>query len=114
MCLDVLRAITRDGSTFEALREELNAAKGLDSRLDQFVELIVNMTPSNLDEWGGRTLAHAIALAVQGSLLVAHAPPEVAESFCATRLASPNWGRSFGTCGPISNSSAILERAAAT
>lgn len=112
MCLDMLRAIARDRATLEALQEELNAARGMDERLDRFVERLKGTATSGIDEWDGRRLAHAIVLAVQGSLLVAHAPPDVADAFCATRLAAHDWGLSFGTAPAISAADAILERAA--
>ena len=37
-----------------------------------------------------------MALLLQASLLVRHAPPAVADAFCATRLAG-DWGHSYGT-----------------
>lgn len=50
------------------------------------------------------------ALALQGSLLVRHAPAAVADAFCATRLAGDG-GRAFGTLPPASDVDAILVRA---
>ena len=37
-----------------------------------------------------------MALVLQGSLLVRHAPAAVADAFCASRLAG-DWGHAFGT-----------------
>lgn len=39
-----------------------------------------------------------LALATQASLLVGHAPPAVADAFCASRLAG-DWTPTFGTLG---------------
>ena len=40
MCLDVLRALTKDPATVEALLAELQSTAGADQRLDAFVESI--------------------------------------------------------------------------
>jgi putative acyl-CoA dehydrogenase len=51
-----------------------------------------------------------MALTLQGSLLVRHAPPEVADAFCATRLGGDG-GFAFGTLPGGTDVGAILERA---
>jgi putative acyl-CoA dehydrogenase len=51
-----------------------------------------------------------LALALQGSLLVRHAPPAVADPFCATRLAGEG-GRVYGTLPTGVDAEAIIERA---
>ena len=48
------------------------------------------------DEAGARRLVERLALALQASLLVRHAPAEVADAFCATRLGGEG-GRAYGT-----------------
>ena len=50
-----------------------------------------------------------LALALQASLLVRHAPAAVADAFCATRLGG-DCGRAFGTLPPASDAAAIIER----
>ena len=55
-------------------------------------------------------LAEACALALQGSLMVAHAPPAVADAFLASRL-DGRWGHAFGTLPVGLDTAAILERA---
>jgi len=47
---------------------------------------------------------------LQGSLLVRHAPPAVADAFCATRL-DGDWGHAFGTLPPGLDPAAIVDRA---
>ena len=49
------------------------------------------------------------ALALQGSLLVRHGDPAVADAFCASRLEG-DWGRAFGTLPPGVDFGAIIER----
>ena len=46
-------------------------------------------------EWRARRLVEDLAVALQASLLVRHAPPAVADAFCAARLG--DGGRAFGT-----------------
>ena len=60
-------------------------------------------------ETRARRLVERLALALQGSLLVRHAPPAVADAFCAARLAGGG-GRAFGTLPPGVDQAAILER----
>ena len=50
-----------------------------------------------------------MALALQGSLLVRHAPPAVADAFCAARLAG-DAGLNFGTLPAGVDVEAIIER----
>jgi putative acyl-CoA dehydrogenase len=51
-----------------------------------------------------------LAVALQGSLLVRHAPPAIADAFCATRLAGEG-GRVYGTLPPGVDAGTIIERA---
>jgi putative acyl-CoA dehydrogenase len=51
-----------------------------------------------------------LALAVQASLLVRHAPVAVADAFCAGRLAG--WSGAFGTLPHGIDAAAIVARAA--
>lgn len=49
------------------------------------------------------------AVPAQASLLVRHAPPNVADAFCASRLAGDG-GRAFGTLPAGTDFGAILDR----
>lgn len=106
--LDVLRALTREPATADALFGELALARGADARLDAAVARLRarlgGATPS-----GARRLVEQMALTLQASLLVRHAPPAVADAFCATRLGG-DWGYSFGTLPDAADIDAILER----
>ena len=51
-----------------------------------------------------------MALALQGSLLVRHGHPAVADAFCASRLAGDE-GLALGTLPPGLDLSTIIERA---
>jgi putative acyl-CoA dehydrogenase len=107
--LDVLRALGRDPATVDALFAELAPARGADARLDAAVtrlrDTLATATPS-----GARRLVELMALTLQASLLVRHAPSAVADAFCATRLGG-DWGHSFGTLPDGADVDAVLERA---
>jgi putative acyl-CoA dehydrogenase len=112
ICLDVLRAMTREPDCVPALRAELAAARGGDARLDAAMD--------RLDAWlakpgdiepAARRLVEDLALALQASLLVRHAPAGVADAFCATRLGGAG-GLGFGAVAPGFDPGPILERAA--
>ena len=50
-----------------------------------------------------------MALALQGSLLVRHGDPAVADAFCASRL-DGDWGQAFGTLPAGVDFARIIER----
>ena len=62
-------------------------------------------------EFEARRLVEDLALALQASLLVRHAPPAVADAFCAGRLG--DGGRVFGTLPAGVDAGAIVDRALA-
>ncbi|MYR88428.1 DNA alkylation response protein, partial [Streptomyces sp. SID685] len=107
--LDVLRALGREQGAADALFAELALAGGADARLDSAVAALRSELP-RADQLSARRLVERMALALQASLLVRHAPRPVADAFCATRLAG-DWGHSFGTLPPGTDLDAILERA---
>ncbi|MFE2883348.1 DNA alkylation response protein [Streptomyces sp. NPDC059272] len=110
--LDVLRALTREPGTAEALFAELALAQGADARLDASVSRLKNEL-SQASEASARRLVEHMALTLQASLLVRHAPAGVADAFCATRLAG-DWGHSFGTLPDSADLDTILARALPT
>jgi putative acyl-CoA dehydrogenase len=113
-CLDVLRALQKTPDALGALLWETAQARGGDARLDIYTttlrEDLGRLDPAEV-EVRARHLVERLALALQASLLIRHAPPAVADAFCATRLAGEG-GRAFGTLPPGSDVEAILERAA--
>ncbi|WP_329556255.1 DNA alkylation response protein [Streptomyces sp. NBC_00696] len=110
--LDVLRALTREPGTAEALFAELALAQGADARLDSSVSRLKNEL-NQATETSARRLVEHMALTLQASLLVRHAPAAVADAFCATRLAG-DWGHSFGTLPDSADLDTILARALPT
>jgi putative acyl-CoA dehydrogenase len=110
MCLDVLRALLREPEAAPALFAELAESAGADPRLDAHVERLRRELADPTDiEVRARRVVEAMALALQGSLVVRYAPREVAEAFCAARLAG-DAGLLFGTLPPGVDFRAIVER----
>jgi putative acyl-CoA dehydrogenase len=61
-------------------------------------------------QFQARRVVEDLAIALQASLLVRHAPPAVADAFCAARL-NGEGGRVYGTLPPSVDAGAIIERA---
>lgn len=111
ICLDVLRAIGREPESWTAFRAELSLAGGLDSRYDAYVaRLDAELTDFDELQVRARRLVEMMALALQASLLLRHAPSAVAEGFVASRLAG-DAGYALGTLGTGVDISTIVERA---
>jgi putative acyl-CoA dehydrogenase len=111
ICLDVLRALARQPDTLEVLLAEVRAGAALDARLAASADSLEKEL-ADLDgiEARARRLVERMALAWQGSLLVRHGHPAVAEAFCASRLAGDG-GRAYGTLPSGLDLGAIVDRA---
>ncbi|MGW4345910.1 acyl-CoA dehydrogenase family protein [Streptomyces sp. NPDC004690] len=107
--LDVLRALGREPGAAEALFAELSLARGANARLDAAVTGLKNGL-GEASPFGARRLVERMALALQASLLVRHAPAAVADAFCATRLGGEG-GHAFGTLPDSADVDTILGRA---
>ncbi|MGO4255405.1 acyl-CoA dehydrogenase family protein [Marmoricola sp. RAF53] len=109
--LDVLRALGKEPGSLDALMGELALSAGADARLDAAVGRLGSALakPEEI-EFRARALVEQMALVLQGSLLVRHAPAAVADAFCATRL-DGGGGLAFGTLPAGSDVTAILDRA---
>jgi len=113
IALDVLRAMARTPAALGVLLDEIGQAGGADARLDAHVEGVTRalQDPTELES-RARKVVEDLALALQGSLLVRHAPAAVADAFCATRLAGGG-GHAYGTLPAGVDVDAIIERHAA-
>jgi putative acyl-CoA dehydrogenase len=110
--LDALRAMGKQPESVAAFFAEVEQAAGGDARLDDAVDRIrKELTDTGGIEYRARRLVEAMALVLQGSLLVRHAHPAVADAFCASRFGG-DWGIAFGTLPAGVDTGAILERAA--
>ena len=110
MALDVLRALSRTPEALEAYLAEVELAAGADPRLDAFVAgTRAEFADVEAIEPRARRVVEKLALALQGSLLVRHAPPAVADAFCAARLGG-DAGLNYGTLPPGTDVEAIIAR----
>jgi putative acyl-CoA dehydrogenase len=111
ICLDVLRAMARQPASVAAFFDELDAAAGADRRLDAGVAGLRRVLSDPEDAEGrARTIVERMALTLQGSLLVRHGHPAVADVYCSSRL-SDDWGRTFGTLPTRLDVRSVVERA---
>jgi putative acyl-CoA dehydrogenase len=120
--LDVLRAIGSEREGLPSFLAECELGAGADPRLDTHLaavrERIGALLHTERDvaermhagQFGARRLAEDLAVALQGSLLVRHAPPAVADAFCASRCERAG-GRVYGTLPAGVDAAAIVERA---
>jgi putative acyl-CoA dehydrogenase len=109
--LDVLRALQREPVALNAYLREVGEARGADHRLDGAIKnLLTELADLEGIEGRARRLAERLALVLQGALLVRHAPPEVADAFCASRLGGDG-GAAFGTLPHTLDLASVVERA---
>ena len=110
-CLDMLRAVHRTPAVVDAFFAELARARGAEARLDRWVSELQQEFADRTDlEYRARRIVDRMALAIQAALLVQHAPPAVADAYCASRLegAGP---RQYGTLPRGVDCAAIIARA---
>jgi putative acyl-CoA dehydrogenase len=88
-CLDVLRALRKAPAALEAFFVEVEAARGAHAALDRLVAtLLRDFGDHEEPEYRARALVDRMALALQASLMLRHAPGFVADAFCRSRLES--------------------------
>ena len=111
MCLDVLRAMYKDETAAPAFLAEVELAGGDNPQLDRLIGQIRDefSDPGDL-ETRARRLTEMMALALQASLLIRHAPNAVSDAFCLSRLGD-RWSGSFGTLASDTDFDTILRRA---
>ncbi|HEX4465543.1 MAG TPA: acyl-CoA dehydrogenase family protein [Solirubrobacteraceae bacterium] len=116
IALDVLRALAREPQGADAFLRECELAEGSDAYFDAHLRRVRDGLGALLGEpaeaqWRARRLVEDMALALQASVLIRHAPPAVADGFCAGRLGDR--GLAFGDLPPSVDGAAIAERALA-
>ena len=107
--LDVLRATLKEPDGLPAFLAECELARGANRLLDGHLDRLRSRAAPAEPQFEARRLVEELALALQASLLVRHAPPAVADAFCAGRLGEG--GRVYGTLPPGVDAPAIVERA---
>jgi putative acyl-CoA dehydrogenase len=108
--LDVLRTLHRDPESRDAYQAEVRLGAGADRRLDAAIDAMTAALDRPAEDQA-RRIVERMALVLQASLLVRHAPALTADVFCATRLAGDR-GQAFGTLPAGIDTAALVERAA--
>jgi putative acyl-CoA dehydrogenase len=112
--LDVLRAIVNEPDGLPAFLAECELAAGADRRLDAHLKSVRERAEATFasaePQFEARRLVEELALALEGSLVVRHSPPYMADAFCAARLAGGS-GRVYGTLPDGVDAKAIIDRA---
>jgi putative acyl-CoA dehydrogenase len=99
--LDVIRAVTREPASLEALTKELHVVRGRSRELDTFIDTAVAQAHS-LDAdspeaaFVARRVVERLAVGFQAALLVEHSPGPVADAFIASRVEGRR-GATFGS-----------------
>jgi putative acyl-CoA dehydrogenase len=112
MCLDVLRACEREPQALALLLQELQDAAGSHEGMRKLVASLQQdmATAPEQRELLARRLVQKLVIALQASLMLRHAPSEVAEAFLASRTDGEG-GRVYGTLHAQAMQARILERA---
>jgi putative acyl-CoA dehydrogenase len=111
ICLDVLRSMSREPDCVPALFAELHAAAGADDTFDACVSSLQHeLGDLRKHEGQARRLVERLALLLSASLLLRHAPSEVADAFIGTRLRG-GWSGHFGDLPPGFDSAGLARRA---
>ncbi len=107
--LDVLRAMSREPESVAAFLAEVKLASP-NVHLDRAVrELEREISNTAEIESRARRVVEIMAVVLEGSLLLRHGDPAVAEAFCTSRLGG-DWGHSFGTLPSSVRFASIIER----
>ena len=109
-CLDLLRVVQRDRDSLDVTLQEIRNAVGGNRLFDSFTARVESeFSDLTQLETRARRLTELLALGLQGSLLVQHAPNVVADAFCAARLGGDG-GMVFGTLPANTDFADIIER----
>lgn len=110
IALDILRTLAREPEAVEAYLAEVEPALGADRRFDAAVKTLKQAVVDHGGHEGeARRLGEALALVLQGSLLLRHGPAAIADAFCASRLGG-DWGFAFGTLPSGVDLRAVIDR----
>jgi putative acyl-CoA dehydrogenase len=110
-CLDVLRALSKTPAVLDAYFLEVNKARGAHASLDRYIAALAKDMRDLRDfEYRARDVVDRMALAIQASLLVRHAPGFVSDAFCRSRLEQQGH-HNYGTMPSGVDAVAIIARA---
>ncbi|MFB8147002.1 acyl-CoA dehydrogenase family protein [Microbacterium sp. NPDC056003] len=115
IALDVLRALTRDPDSAAAFADELSTTAGasviLDTHTERTLELLGTLAGADQTEAQAqaRRLTESLAIALQASLMLRHAPSADAEAFIAARLGDDRAAQ-YGVLPTGTDAAAIVAR----
>jgi putative acyl-CoA dehydrogenase len=115
IALDVLRALTRDAESGAAFAAELETTAGtsrtLDAHVARTLRLLDDVAAAESDhaQAQARRLTESLALALQASLMLRHAPTVAAEAFIGARLGEDR-AASYGVLPRGTDAAAIIAR----
>src|ERR1035437_10373828 len=110
-CLDVLRALSKTPRVVDAFFAEVGQGRGEHKVLDQFVARLANeLKDLRGFEYRARDVVDRMAIALQASLLVRHAPAFISDAFCHSRLEQLGH-HNYGTLPSGVDCAAIIARA---
>jgi putative acyl-CoA dehydrogenase len=109
IALDVLRTLRREPQAREAFASAIAPALGGHADLHAAWRRLEPRLDAAIPESEARRLTEDMALLLQAALLVRHAPPAVADLFCATRLGGQG-GRGFGVLPQGADTKPIIQR----
>ncbi|WP_229074920.1 acyl-CoA dehydrogenase family protein [Actinoplanes sp. DH11] len=115
IALDVLRAMTREPESLEAVDRELASALGVHATYDTHVTATRHLitqaatSPSSAPAQA-RRVVESLALALQAAVLIREAPAPIADAFVAARL-GPDRSLEYGALPPGLDVTAIAARA---
>lgn len=95
ICLDVLRTLARAPQALDALRAELDAARGVSPAYDTALDE-TDAARDSASEPAARRITERLALLLQAALLLKRPDPFAGEIFARTRLGG-DWGSTLGT-----------------
>jgi putative acyl-CoA dehydrogenase len=107
--LDVLRATVKEPEGLPAFLAECELARGGNRLLDAHLDRLRSLRAPDDPQFEARRVVEELALALQASLLVRHAPAPVADAFCEGRLG--DGGRVFGTLPSGVDAASVVRRA---
>ena len=110
ICLDILRAIRKEPAALNSVLAEIRIARGGHLAFDAARARLESDLSGIVDEHNARRIAERLALLLQASLLIRHSSHDVADAFCAARLAHDG-GYCFGALPRRVDVRSIIERA---
>jgi putative acyl-CoA dehydrogenase len=112
IALDVLRAISVDPSTFEAVVSFIANAQGHNIHFDRFTKRLSSwLEPGSLNESTARRFCEDMGLAVAAAALKDTTPDYVFEGFCNSRLDPEARSLGYGASDALIDQNSLISRA---